>query len=294
MTDNQYFKDLEDFLDLTSDDVIREAAYPKEEWTENGGNTATGLLGGLVNNYSVVLLQDEPPTITNYINLLTNTPNPTISQNNEKRAANIASHWKKVQAHQYYTKLNNDENFMSALVTFQKKRKLANAPEKLKSEFADFRFYNLITLHIEAGKLYDGMGYIRTYPDKELLKKAKGHIQKLQSDFRDGVKLSNYQSQSQLKNYLNQLIYEIDQAPRKDNETASAPKRRRLERFSLNSIYAFDEASATILGHLALMLGWDNFHHKTMEDIVKNARDKVVKDNTKALANALKTPVRKS
>ena len=295
MTDNQYFKDLEDFLDLTSDEVIREAAYPREEWTENGGNTANGLLTANVNNYSVVSLQDEPPTIKkNSFNFFTNTPNQTISQNNEKRVANIASHWKKVQAHQYYKKLNYDVNFKSALETFQKKKKLANAPIKLKSEFADFRFYNLITLHIGVQKIYDEMGYKRTYPDRELLKKAKGHIQKLQSDFRDGVKLSNYQSQSQLKNYLNQLIYEIDQAPRKDNETASAPKRRRLERFSLNSIYAFDEASATILGHLALMLGWDNFHHKTMEDIVKNARDKVVKDNTKALANALKTPVRKS
>lgn len=293
MAVDQQHKDLNDFIELTSDKVIREAAYPKEEWIENGGNIATGLLGGTVNNYSQVTYQDEPPLITKYLGLLANIPNSTISQNIEKRAANIASHWKKVQAHQYYKTLNSDSNFKSAFETFQKKKKRPNAPVKLKSEFADFRFYHWITLHIEVEKLYDGTGYKRTYPDRKLLKKASGYIEKLQTTFRDGLKLSDYQSQTQLQNYLSQLLLEIDQAPRKDNETATARKRRRLERFALVSIKKFGEASATILGHLALMLGWDNYHHKTMELIVKNVKTKVEKEHLKALANALKTPVQK-
>ena len=165
---------IESFLDLTSDHAIREVAYPKEEWIENGGNIATGLLRGTVNNYSKVTYQDEPPLITKYINILTNIPNPTISQNNAKRAANIASHWKKVQVHQYYKTLISDTNFTTALNTFQKKKKLANAPVKLKSEFADFRFYNLIALHIGVEKLYDALGYKLTYPDRKSLIQAKG------------------------------------------------------------------------------------------------------------------------
>ncbi len=289
---------LEEFLDLTSDKVIREAAYPQVEWIENKGNIGNGLLGGHINNYSVVSLYDEPPVITPKVGglldyLYSETPKP-VNQDLEKRAVNIANHRQKVQAHQYYKELNNDVNFKSALETFQKKKKLANAPIKLKSEFADFRFYNLTTLHIGVQKLYDEMGYSKTYPDKDLLKQAKGHIQKLQTDFGNGVKLSNYQSQSQLQNYLKQLINEIDQAPRKDNETATAAKRRRLESFAFYSMYAFDEASATVLGYLALMLGWHNYHNKTMETIVKNTKVKVNKNNLKALANALKTPVQKS
>ena len=293
MAVDQQLKDLNDFIELTSDEVIREAAYPKEEWIENGGNIATGLLGGTVNNYSKVTYQDEPPLITKYLGLLANIPNPTISQDTQKRLANTASHWQKVQAHQYYKTLSSDDNFKRAFETFQKKKNLTTAPAGLKSEFADIRFYNLIALHIGVQKIYDALGYKRTYPDKDLLDKARGHIEKLQSDFRDGLKLSDYKSQSQLQNYLNQLIMEIDQAPRKDSETTTAPKRRRLERFAMFSIYAFGEASATILGHLALMLGWDDYHHKTMEVIVKNVKTKVEKEHSKALANALKTPVQK-
>lgn len=300
MAVNQQLKDLNDFIELTSDEVIREAAYPKEEWIENGGNIATGLLGGTVNNYSKVTYQDEPPLITKYSGLLYDIPNLTISQDTQKRLANTASHWQKVQAHQYYKTLSSDDNFKRAFETFQTKKNSTTAPSGLKSEFADIRFYNLIALHIGVQKIYDALGYKRTYPDRKLLKQAKGHIQKLLSDFSNGVKLSDYQSQSQLQNYLNQLIDEIDQAPRKDNETATATKRRRLERFALVSINKFGEASATILGHLALMLGWDDvysnnksYSHKTMEVIVKNAKIKVKKEQLKALANALKTPVQK-
>ena len=293
MAVNQQIKDLNDFIELTSDEVIREAAYPKEEWIENGGNIATGLLSGTVNNYSKVTYQDEPPLITKYLGLLANIPNLTISQDTQKRLANTASHWQKVQVHQYYKTLSSDDNFKKAFETFQKKKNLTTAPAGLKSEFADIRFYNLIALHIGVQKIYDALGYKLTYPDKDLLHKARGHIEKLQSDFRDGLKLNDYKSQSQLQNYLNQLIMEIDQAPRKDRETTTAPKKRRLERFAMFSIYAFGEASATILGHLALMLGWDNYHHKTMELIVKNVKTKVEKEHLKALANALKTPVQK-
>ena len=293
MAVNQQLKDWHDFIELTSDEVIREAAYPKEEWIENGGNIATGLLGGTVNNYSKVTYQDEPPLITKYLGLLYDIPNLTISQDTQKRLANTASHWQKVQVHQYYKTLSSDDNFKKAFETFQKKKNLTNAPAGLKSEFADIRFYNLFALHIGVQKIYDALGYEQTYPDKDLLKKARGHIEKLQSDFRDGLKLSDYKSQSQLQNYLNQLIMEIDQAPRKDNETTTAPKSRRLERFAMSSIYAFGEASASILGHLALMLGWDNYHHKTMEVIVQKAKNKVKKEQLKALANALKTPVQK-
>jgi hypothetical protein len=284
----------EEFLDLTSNKAIREAAYPEEEWVENGGNIANGLLGGLVNNYNPVSLYDEPPTITKYINLLTNTPNPTISQNNEKRAANIASHWLKVQSHQYYEILNKDSNFKKAFATFQTKKKLVSAPAELKSEFADFRFYNLTALHIGLQKIYDELGYIKSYPDRKLLNKAKGHIKKLQSFLGNGLKLNNFQSHQQLQNHLCQLIIEIDQAPRKDNETKTAPKRRSLEGFALSSFYAFGEASATILGYLALMLEWDNYSHKTMETIVSNVKNKAKKERLNALANALKPPVQKS
>ena len=282
MAVNQQLKDLNDFIELTSDEVIREAAYPKEEWIENGGNIATGLLGGMVNNYSRVTYQDEPPLITKYLGLLYDIPNLTISQDTQKRLANTASHWQKVQVHQYYKTLSSDDNFKKAFETFQKKKNLTPAPAGLKSEFADIRFYNLIALHIGVQKIYDALGYIRTYPNAKLFKQARGHIEKLQVDIGDGIKLNSYSSQRQLETLLSQLILEIDQAPKKDYETTTAKYRRRLENFALSFMRAFGFVSATILTNLSAMLGW-SCEHTTIDRIVKATKTKYGQQLAKAL-----------
>lgn len=298
MVVRQQIKELDDFKDLTSDIVIREAAYPEVEWLENGGNTAMGFLGGS-NSYSNVSMQDDPPEIrpygTNLLGLLAQDNNPEpVKQNSEKRAVNIAEHWKKVQGHPCCKKLVQNPSFKHAWDGFQKKTKQESSLEKYKSEFANFRFYNLIARHICWQMISDEVGYRPTYPDADLFIRAKKHIEKLQADFGSGLKLNSWLAQTQLENHLNQLALEIKQAPRKDRETPTAHKRRCLEGFAVECIKTFGEASPTILNNLAATLGWNNCNFKTMELLVKNAKVKVQLERNKALANALKSPVQKS
>lgn len=287
-------KELSDFTDLTSDKVIREAAYPEAEWLKNGGNTANGFFGGL-NDYSIVSMQDEPPEIRPQGGLLRLNKLDPVRQDSIQRAKNVAAHWEKVQSHAYFEKLNKDVNFTQAWNKFQKKTKAKSASKGYKSEFANMRFYNLIALHIGFQMIFDEMGYKPKYPTAKVLNKVKGHIEKLQAYFKkDGLKLNDFLAQFQLESHLKQLALEIDQAPRKDKETPTAPKRRCLEGFAGACIYAFGEASPTILDGLAGMLGWGDFHSSTADEIVSFAKEKVQKERNKALAKALKTAAQKS
>lgn len=289
---HQQLYELDDFLELTSDQAIREAAYPKEEWIVNGGNTGTGLLS-VLNNYSDVSSMDDPPEITRQINTFkllmdSNKPEP-VKQVLGNRTANIAQHWQKVQTHVCYKRLNKSDGFKRAWDGFQKKTKLQSTPKMYKPEFANFRFYHLIARHVLRHIIFEEAGYRPTYPNAKLLDVAKKHIEKLLVDFDGGIKLNNRLAQTQLKKHLNQLIVEIDQAPRKERETPTAQKRRCLQGFAVACIKTFGVASPTILGDLAEMLGWQ-YHPSTMDDIVSNAKDKVTQERNKALANALKIP----
>lgn len=300
MARDQRVKELQEFIDLTSDKVIREAAYPQEEWIINGGNTGTGLLS-VLNNYSDVSSMDDPPEITRKINtfkllLDSNKPEP-VKQDLEKRAENIAQHWQKIKAHSCYIRFHSyaDNRLKYAVVTFEKKTKLKTASEALKSDFAQFRFYHLFAQYIESYLFYDEFGRPQKYADAIILRQAKGHAEKLLEGFREGLRLSN--NHYQLEALLKQLLIEINQAPRKDKETPTAAKRRALEAFAYISIYEFGEASATILGHLAVILGWDNYSSSTMEEIVATAKkkhqtatEKRQTEKAKKLAEALLQP----
>lgn len=253
-------------MDLTSDKTIRQVAYTNTEWISNGGS----LLG-----YGQVASQDEPPEITknNYGNLLGIGDRTVVRQDSGRRAKNITAHWQKVQAHACYIELNKNENFREAWKKFEAKIQRPSAPKKYKSEFAKFRFYDLVTLHIKGSMIAQKAGQKTVYPDAKVIKKSLGHIKKLLEDFDKGIKLQDYSDHKNLKNYLTQLCIELSSAPRKDKETNTAPARRVLEGFAKSSIYAFGEASATILFDLAEMMGW-YCDPTTMDDVVKSAKTK--------------------
>lgn len=277
LTIDEKFNLLKDFVEITSDKVIREAAYPRDEWVENGGHIADRLLSH-VNSYSFVSIQDNPPEIIKKTGLLysdlKDSERGVVKQNPLKRAQNIALHWKKVWAHPCYIRFHdyNNSRLRCAVETFKKKAKRNKAAIALKSDLALFRFYNLYAQFIESYLIFQEKGYRRRYADAKTLTKAKNHIEKLQKDFRDGLKLRN--NHHQLETLLKQLAVEIEQAPRKDKETPTAAKRRALLNFAFFSIQEFGETSATILGNFAEILGWDNASNSTMDEIVVTAKDK--------------------
>lgn len=298
----QSANELEDFMKLTSDKVIREVAYPEAEWIENGGGKGNGFLSGYLKSYSAVSIQDNPPDINPQGGLLRPNNLEPVKQDLAKRAANIAQHWQKVKAHSCYKRFHGyaNDRLKFAVETFEKKTKLKTAPDALKSDLALFRFYHLFAHYIEAYLLYDKFGYRQKYADAKVRGQAKGHVESLQADFRNGLRLSN--NHQQLDALLKQLWIEIDQAPRKDNETPTAAKRRALENFAYISIYKFGEASATILGHFAAILEWgkdNNTTHSnsTMDVIVATAKkkhqqgaEKLQREKAKKLAEALRQP----
>lgn len=301
MSVDQQYKEFRDFTDLTSDKVIREAAYPESEWLENGGGKGNGFLGGYLNSYSIVGTQDSPPEIRPTASgLLSTGIAEPVRQNLEKRAANIAQHWQKVQSHPCYTRFHSytDNRLKYAVDTFEKKAKLKTAPDALKSDFALFRFYRLFADYIESYLIFDKYGHPQKYADAKVLDKASRHVKKLQDYFKnDGLKLNDFLAQLQLESHLKQLALEIDQAPRKDKQTPTAAKRRALEAFAYISLREFGEASATMLGYLAEILGWENPSSSKMDDIVATAKkkhqqatEKLKIEKTKKLAEALRQP----
>lgn len=279
----------ESFLELISDDALRIAAFTSDEWVALGGT----LLG-----YGQVASQDNPLPIKTFPGgLLGNafrTKTPVINyQDPVKRAENIAAHLTKVKSHDYCKWLMSDTNFKNAWPKFQNKKDKKNSDDllsffvsKLKpinSEFADFRFLRLVTLHIGFQILADDAGYKPTYVESKTLVKAKGYINKLQATFVEGLALSNYLHHDQLKRHLEQLLLEIDHASRKENETPTFEKRKCLEAFALSFRHAFGFfVSATILTDLSAMLGWSS-DHTTIDRIVKSTKTKHNQQLTKAL-----------
>ena len=304
----QCANELDEFIKLTSGKIIRLAAYPDVEWVENGGRPTPTIAGGLLgSNYDARHYSDKPPVIEsssrNTFKSLLGQPNCiSVEQNLDKRKANIAAHWVKVKAHPCYKKFHSYANnrLDKAVKVFENKAKRNDALDELKSDLALFRFYHLFAQYIEAYLLYEKFGYRSKYADAKVLNRAKGHVEKLQADFRDGLRLGN--NHQQLKALLTQLLIEIDTAPRKDNETLTAAKRRALESFAYISILKFGEASATILGHFAEILGWDNCSSSTMDKIVATAKEKnhqfaekiekekAKKETASKLAEALRQP----
>ena len=53
-TVDEQLKRRDSFLELTSDETLKMAAYPQDEWIENGGGKGNGFLGGSLNSYSIV------------------------------------------------------------------------------------------------------------------------------------------------------------------------------------------------------------------------------------------------
>lgn len=282
--------ELQDFIDITSDKIIREAAYPEAEWIENGGGKGNGLFTNFLHNYSSVDFQDNPPTITKMLGLLGEVGTEQVFQNTEKRKANIVAHWQCVKAHPCYKKFHGyaNDRLKLAVQTFEKKSKLNNAPEKLKSDLAVFRFYHVFAQSIAAFMLFSEHGYQPKYADAKMQRKAKGHVENLLFDFSEGVRLSY--NHHQLESLLKQLLVEINQAPRKDKETPTAAKRRALECFAYFSMFEFGSASATILGYFAEILGWDNRSNSTMDNIVKKASEKYNKEQRERLIKRLQSP----
>lgn len=284
LTIDDKFKLRESFLELISDRTIRMAAYTIDEWSSNGGT----LLG-----YGQVAFQDEPPIAESYPGGLLGSAFSTLTpiknhQDPIKRAENIADHRKLVEGHDYYKWLISDDNFVKAWYKFKKKK---ISPHKgslalvlcVNTEFADFRFLRLVALHLGFQILADEVGYKPTYPDVKTIDKTKGYITKLQTAFKDGIKIDNLLQQSQLENLLEQLLLEINRAPRKEKETPTMEKRKCLEAFSMEFLNIFQFISATILNDLVAMLNW-TAEHTTIDKIVKKTKTR----KAQLLAKALK------
>ena len=163
------------FLELTENSVIRGAAYPLSEWTQNGGTST------LQSGYPVIYQDDPPEIIKAGAGLLGGllsgalaalAPQP-IKQDPKIRANNIAAHWKKVESHPCYQWLQADANFKDAQIKFKEKQKKADKSSKLNSEFADFRFARIVVMVVLFQLCREKVGYQPAYVDTRLLGRAR-------------------------------------------------------------------------------------------------------------------------
>lgn len=284
LTIDEKFKLRNSFLDLTSDSAIRMAAYTKDEWLRNGGSLLS---------YGQVAYQDFPPLIEAYSGGLlgiafANKSPEKCSQNSAQRAKNIEEHWVTVKSHPHYMQLVSNSNFVKAWDKYQK-QKSSKLSKSLASmfvinEFSDFRFLRMVTFHIGFQMLCEEVGYKPTYPDVKTIDKAKGYIAKIQSSFKDGVKINNLSDQFQLQKLLEQLLLEMNRAPRKEKATPTLEKRKCLESFAIDFLNCFQFISPAILTDLAGMLDW-SAEHTTIDRIVKSTKTKKRNALAKLLSN---------
>lgn len=273
MTDMKMFKDRDSFLNLTSDSAIREAAYPKDEWRENGGGSSSS-------SYTVVN-QDDPPVIEIKGGLwIPGASFKTVEQDPKKRAENINNYWAQVKLHPYYCLLKKNRNFVEATNKFNKKKSKAKTG-KLLSEFSDIRFVRLVAQHIGYYLLMAEFGYKPVYADAKLLNQANGYVIKLQKSFKSGVLLNNWFEQRSLADLLGKLHHEILNAPRKEKVSETSEKRKCLEGFAREyMLLGFGAVSASVLYDLAGVLGWDP-EHTTIDRVILDAKERLSETQAK-------------
>jgi len=248
-----------DFLELTSDTALREAAYPPDEWKQNGGLIT--YIGYPAQSC------DDPPGIE-----IRSKWNPKkvikiVWQDPISRERNIAVYRKKMLQHPYYLYIIKDEIFIKAKAEFEK----LSSPEKTGkplSEFADFRFMRIVARHIPFTLFMEEGVFKPNYPDSRLLTKTNGYINKLLSCFDSGVGLNDYTKQLQLQSLLKTLRNEIQSAHRKEKYTDTQEKRKCLEAIALELKLNFNICSESIITDFAEMLGW-YADSKTIREIVK-------------------------
>ena len=164
------YDELKEFLNLTSDERIRSAAWPKDQWNEAGGDFLLG--------YGQVTSQDAPPEIVKHPpprGLLSFGPEQNteiINQPKDQRAANIKAHKKLVFAHPIYKKwLASSDYFRDAKAKFGETCASAKAGP-LTSEFAEYRFLYIVAFHLGVYLLTDRRGAKIKRPNSKELDKA--------------------------------------------------------------------------------------------------------------------------
>lgn len=268
MSSVEVFKLSLEFLELTSDVSLREAAYPPDEWKMNGG--LINVLG-----YSAQF-NDNPPDIEiRGRGTCVSKVIKRVSQDSKSRKRNIATYRNKIRQHPYYLCISSDNNFIKAMAEFEKlyTQKSPNLPV---SEFADFRFMRIVAKHIPSTLFMGERIFKLNHPDRRNLTQANGYINKLHLSFDAGVGLSDYSRQLQLQSLLKNLQNEIEGAPRKDRYTETQEKRKCLESIALELYTTFDLCSENLLASFSDMLEW-SADSKTIREVIKKMRSNSAK-----------------
>lgn len=259
-----------EFLELTSDSSLREAAYPPDEWKKNGG-----LLTIL--RYPAQF-HDNPPDIE-IRSTISGRRKVTklVSQDSKSRERNIEAYRNIIRQHPYYLYISQDENFIKAKTEFEKLSSQKKS-SKLVSEFADFRFMRIVARHIPFTLFMEESIFKPNHPDSRLLTQANGYIKKLLVSFDSGIGLNDYPKQLQLQSLLKNLQNEIQSAPRKDRFTETQVKRKCLESIALELNLNFDICSEIIITAFADILEW-TADSKTIRGIIKKIRNTSAKSS---------------
>lgn len=270
------FDGLTEFFNLTSDENIRAAAWPKDQWSKAGGDLFLG--------YSAVTSQDTPPEIIKR-------PPPRgllgmfdpeqkteiIRQPTDQRAANIKAYKKIVLDHPINKKwLARSELFGRALTLFTQARTAAkNGP--LASEFAEFRFLRIVAMHIGSFLIAEQHGFKDIRANSKQRRQAAQHAAKLHILFSEGVLLRDWYKQQELSRLLLQLETEISKAPRKEKMDATFPKRQCLEKLGIDLLATLDQFTPNLVSEFAGMIDW-MADSTTFERLVSRVRQYRIKE----------------
>jgi hypothetical protein len=274
-----------EFLDLTSDEKIRAAAWPKDQWTVAGGNIFLG--------YDEVTRQDTPPEIIKHpqprglLGPFGPTEKPQIiTQPSGQRAKNIKAYKKIILDHPINKEwLDKSDLFRRALILFTKARVTTkNGP--LASEFAEFRFLRIVVMHIGSFLIAEQHAFKDIRANSKQRNQAAQHAAKLKILFSEGVRLRDWHKQQELSKLLLQLEAETSKAPRKEKMDATFSKRQCLEKLGINLLAELDLFTPNLVSEFAGMIDWmaDSTTFERLVTRVRRYRNKAIADRKRAVA----------
>ncbi len=203
-----------------------------------------------------------------------------------KQAGRIAEHWQAIKSNNVFQLLNADANFKKAIAVFQAKRAAAKEGNQYAHAFAEFRFLEAVASSVGIFLLTDGKAFNWPTPDKKATGKARGHAWAMLDAFdKDGVKLSDYGKQFNLKALLSELADQLD-VQYKSGRAAwggnNRPYRVLIQTLANSLRRHIGEASPEIVLSLAAMVGCP-FSERTINNQLNDSREK----HRQALAKAL-------
>ncbi len=254
------------FEKLVTDYTLDDVFYPSNERVNHGFGISSTILAGPVFHPLHPEFKMPELHITDRIGLLgmpsdskPEQPRPNvvdIEQLQLAQQARVNNYWLRVKDHQVFRWLNSNSDFNKAWETFQRKKKTEG--RKYSHPYAEFRFLKVSGFHLCMFTANNRRA--DPEPSADDKDSAIKHVDKVLDDIcYKGLGFEQYSDQARLRELLKKLRVKIEQSKsikaERIDKKGWKPYRDLNRRLARALLIEFDEASITLVHHLAAAVG---------------------------------------